>query len=236
MCQWSIARRLAIALCLLALPVWAAEYRLQVVNLDYLTVSSYQRDGDLGHLKARLDSGEFPAGAVIPGREVQLLEGPGYGGPAPIRLAVLPTTKERAWTTLVWEGTPGEVVTFVVKTYMVAWQEVWSVAASAEGTLRRLLIGGPALFGHSARPVPAVSYHFIANAVDRGTFLSWVEQHATSLHGMSIVVGRGDHPVYSPDRVYTVITLPPEPRTFELVIGWRTRHERKHWFEIFPRF
>jgi hypothetical protein len=38
---------------------------------------------------------------------------------------------------------------------------------------------------------------------------------------MSVVVGRGRSVFEQPDRVYAVLTLPPEPHTFRLVIGWR---------------
>jgi hypothetical protein len=45
----------------------------------------------MGRLEVRFDRMEFPAAAVIPGREVQLLTGPGYDGKVPARLAVVPT-------------------------------------------------------------------------------------------------------------------------------------------------
>ena len=99
------------------------EYRLQVSNLDYLTLSAYE--GRLGELEARLDKQEFPTTVVLPGREVQLLEDPAYRGTIPARLATLPATKDQAWTTLVWQGNPGDTVALVVKSDMAAWQEVW---------------------------------------------------------------------------------------------------------------
>ncbi|MBI3328309.1 MAG: hypothetical protein HYZ81_16590, partial [Nitrospinae bacterium] len=117
-------------------------------------------------------------------------------------------------------------VAFVVKSEMQAWQEVWAVAANAEGVLRRLSIGGPALFGHQWQQVPDVSYEFIANAVDRKTFTRWLERNAKPTGGMSVVVARGRSVFYYPDRVYTMIKLPPEPRTFKLVIGWKDRDDR----------
>ncbi len=94
---------------------------------------------------------------------------------------------------------------FVVKSAMQAWQEVRAVAANAEGALRRLSIGGPALFGHQWQQAPEVPYDFIANAVDRGTFTGWLERNAKAINGVSVVVGRGRSAFYNPDRVYTVI-------------------------------
>jgi len=52
-----------------------------------------------------------------------------------------------------------------------------------------------------------------------------LEHNARALDGMSVVVGRGRSVFAQPDRVYAVLTLPPEPRTFRLVIGWR--HPRR---------
>jgi hypothetical protein len=72
------------SLWLLTLPVWAVEYRLQVTNIDYRAFSSYlDRSGasprgqeTMQRLEARLDSMEFSTAAVIPGRELRLLENP----------------------------------------------------------------------------------------------------------------------------------------------------------------
>jgi len=74
----------AIFACLwgVALPARAVEYRLQVTSLDYLTFASYLESSSrtwggeepMGRLEARLDRKEFPTGAVIPGREVRLLD------------------------------------------------------------------------------------------------------------------------------------------------------------------
>lgn len=217
------------ALWLVALPAWAVEYRLQVANLDFLTLSgsldnsTHVRRGeaDTGRMAARSDNVEFTASAMIPGREVQLLKDSRYGGKPPTGLAVFPVTREQAWTTLVWEGNPGDTVAFVVKSELKAWQEVVAVAANPEGVLRRLSIGGPSLFGRQRREVPEVSYDFLLDAADRGTFPGWLERNSTAIDGMSLVVGRGRNRIDDPDRVYAVIKLPSEPRNFKLVIGWR---------------
>ncbi len=232
--SWSIVGLMLMSVWLLALPAWAVEYRLQVTNLEYLTLSSYveltspiwRGEGPMVRLEERLDRMEFPARAVIPGRELHLLEDPAYGGRPPARLAVLPATRNQAWTMLVWEGNPGDTVAFVVKSEMVAWQEVRAVATNAEGMLRRLSIGGPGMFGRQWQQVPEVAYDFIANAVDQGTFTDWLQRNAKAINGVSLLVGRGRSAFYNPDRVYMVIKLPPEPRTYKLAIGWRDRNNR----------
>jgi hypothetical protein len=220
---------------LLTLPAWASEYRLQVVNLGFLTISSYTDRpvpgqpglGSLIRLQSRLDTMEFPATAVIPGRDILLLEDPGYGGKVPDRVSVLPTTREQAWTTVVFDANPGDTVAFVVKTYMVAWQQIWLLGANPEGTLRRLLTpGNPSFFGGRSYEVPQVSSDFLANAVGQGTFPTWVAQNAPSLNGMSLVIGQGLNPFYDPDRLFVVLKLAPEPRTYKVAIGWRDRNDR----------
>jgi NADH dehydrogenase len=100
----------------------------------------------------------------------------------------LPATGKQAWTTYVFDGKPRDSVAFVVRSDMAAWQEVWAVAANPGGTLRRLSLGGPALFGHTWEEAPEVSQDFLTNAVDRGTFTQWVAQRAKAVDDMSVVV------------------------------------------------
>jgi hypothetical protein len=220
--------------CLLAPAAWAMEYRIQVTNLDYLTFVAHTErapaascgEERMGQLEAQLDKMEFPPGAVLPGRQVRLLEDPGYGGKPPARLSLLPATGEQAWTTVVWEANPGDTVAFMVRSEIKAWPQVWAVAANPEGVLRRLSMGGVSFFSRQQPEVPEVSDDYIANAVRQGTFTRWLERNAKALHGMSVVVGRGLNTSTLSDnvsdRVYAVIKLPPEPYTFKLVIGWRT--------------
>jgi Caspase domain/Bacterial SH3 domain len=204
------------------------QYHLLVTHINFGTFASYLEKAPSGtsgeevmpRLEGRLDRLEFPSAAVIPDRDLQLLTDAGYGSSTPSRIAVVPMSAGKSWTTLVWEGQPGDRVAIVMKSESQAWPEVRAVAANPEGVLRRLTIGGPSLFGGGSRQVPDVSYDFIANAVERGTFTGWVTQHAQALNGMSLVVGRGRSAALSADRVYAMITLPPEPRTFKLVIGW----------------
>jgi hypothetical protein len=213
----------------LALPAGAVEYRLQVTNVDALTFSSHMgeatpwwaQNAPMGRLEARLDAQQLSPAAVLPGREVHLLEDPAYGGTAPTRVSHLPATGKQAWTTYVFDGTPGDTVAFVVRSDMAAWQEIWDVAANPGGTLRRLSMAGPGLFGRFWQEVPEVSQDFLAHAAARGTFPQYVARRAKAVEGLSLVVGEGHDPVYDPDRLYVLLTLPPEPHTFTVVVGWR---------------
>jgi hypothetical protein len=215
-------------LWLTALPAWATEYHLQVANIDDRIFSSYEGNGSsfwsqkepMGNLEARLDQQQFSRAAILPGHHVELLEDPAYGGTTPTKVSLLPATGHQDWSTYVFDANPGDTVTFVVRTDMAAWQQAVDVAADANGTLRRLSIGGPGIVGDS-REVPQVSEDFLANAVDRDTFPQWLAQHATAVDGMSFVVGQGDDPYYNPDRVYITLKLPPQPHTFQAVIAGR---------------
>jgi hypothetical protein len=216
-------------LWLTALPAWAVEYRLQVANIDDRTFSSYEGKAPsltsmkepMGRLEARLDQNKFSRAAILPGHHVDLLEDPAYGGTTPTKVSLLPATRYQDWSTYVFDAKPGDTVAFVVRTDTYAWQQVWDVAANSDGTFRRLSIGGPGIFGNSSREVPQVSEDFLATAVDRGTFPQYVAQHAKAVDGMSFVVGQGDNPSNDPDRVYIVLKLPPQPHTFQTVIGWK---------------
>src|SRR5882724_9230142 len=220
-------------LWLTALPAWATEYRLQVANIDDQTFSSYEGKAPswtsmkepMGRLEARLDNNQFSNAAILPGHHVELLEDPAYGGTTPTRVSLLPATRHQDWSTYVFDANPGDTVAFVVRTDMVAWQQAVDVAADANGTLRRLSIGGPGIFGGS-REVPQAAQEFLANAVDRGTFPQWMRQHAKAVDGMSFVVGQGVNPQYDPDQVYIVLKLPAQPHTFQTVIGWQDRGNR----------
>jgi hypothetical protein len=184
---------------LMALPAWAVEYRLQVTNVAFLNFSSYMgkatpwwaQNEPMGRLEARLDAQQFSPAAVLPSREVQLLEDPAYGGSVPARVSLLPATRQQAWTTYVFDGKPGDTVAFVVRSDVAGWQEIWDVAANPGGTLRQLSMAGPGIFGHFWQEVPEVSQDFLANAVDRGTFPQYVAQRAKAVDGMSFVVGEG---------------------------------------------
>ena len=216
-------------LWLMAFSAWAVEYRFQVANINDQLFASYEGQGSsfwsqkapMNRLEARLDQQQFSRAAILPGHHVELLEDPAYGGTVPTRVSLPPATRHQDWTTYVFDANPGDTVAFVVRTDMVAWQQVEDVVANTDGTFRRLSIGGPGIFGNSSREVPGVSQGFLATAVDRGTFAQWVAQHAKTVGGMSLAVGEGHDTSYDPDRVYVLLKLPPEPHTFKVVVGWR---------------
>jgi hypothetical protein len=216
------------------MPVWAVEYRLQVTHISEMNFSANLDRSSSGprgqetmkRLEARLDRMEFSPHAVIPGRELQMLEDPVYGGQVPSRLVIRPPTGQESWTTAIWDALPGTRVAFEVRSYMSAWQEVWDLADNGTGALQRLTIGGPATFGAHTRQVPAVPNEFLANAANQGTFVPWVIENGASNGGMSLAIGRRHERLSTVDRVYMLLTLPEEPHTFKVVIGWKNYRDR----------
>jgi hypothetical protein len=91
-----IAAGVLASLWLLGLPTCAVEYRLQVVNLNALTVVAHidnsgpapYGEARKSHLEVRLDNGGWSAAAALPGRQVHRLHAPGYGGQPPAWLQV----------------------------------------------------------------------------------------------------------------------------------------------------
>jgi len=101
------------SLWLLGLPTWAVEYRLQVVNLNALTVLAHidntGRHPMVSPARAILKPGSTMADfrrRSAPGATVQLLHDPGYGGTPPTWLQVLPNTRDSAWTRCSGTGIP----------------------------------------------------------------------------------------------------------------------------------
>src|SRR5262245_21470745 len=163
-----------VCLWLLTIPVWGVEYRLQVTNINDLNFSANldrSSSGPRGQetmqgLDARLDKQEFSTHAVIPGRELQMLEDPAYGGQIPRPRPRRHATGQEAWATALWEALPGTPAVFEGRSYTCAWQEVWYIAANATGVPRRMTIGGPSIFGAPTRQVPALPNAFLANAAN----------------------------------------------------------------------
>jgi hypothetical protein len=132
----------------MAMPAWAVEYRFQVTNVGALVFSSYMgkaspwwaQNEPMGRLEARLDTQQFSPAAALPGRELQLLEDPAYGGTVPARISLLPATRQQAWTTYVFEARPGDTVAFVVRSDMAGWQEIWSVEQRRRVCDNRVLV------------------------------------------------------------------------------------------------
>ena len=50
--------------------------------------------------------------------------------------------------------------------------------------------------------------------------------NAATINGMTLAIGQGRDPIYTPDRVYVRLTMPAAPRVFKMVLGWKDRNDR----------
>ena len=99
-----------VALWLLSVPVGAVEYRLQVTNIsDRNFNANFDRSNanprgqeTMQGLEARLDAMEFSTAAVLPGRELRLLDNPAFGGKVPDRVSFLPATRDQETAGVRW--------------------------------------------------------------------------------------------------------------------------------------
>jgi hypothetical protein len=99
-----------------------------------------------------------------------------------------------------------------------------AVAVNTNGVLKRLPVYDVPLFNTRKLLAPALSSVYIDHAFERGTFGTWVAQRAVSLDGLSVIIGRNHDPQY-PDRLYLVVRMPSEARTYKVVLGWKDREE-----------
>lgn len=211
----------------------AMEYQLRVASVEEKLFLRYvQTQGRpfqaeqhiLPQLEAALERGTLSVQVLLPDREPQLQRPLSaalmQGGPTVVR-----TTSAQAgapWITVVWEGTPGQTAIFRISSPLVHYQGLTQVAVNTDGVLRRLPVQGVPLFGRRKLLAPALSDNYIAYARERGTFEAWVAQHAVSHNGLSVVVGLSPDQQF-PDAVYLLVQMPPEAKTYKVVMAWRDR-------------
>jgi hypothetical protein len=213
--------------------VHAAEYRLQVASLDEKVFFRYLESQGapwrpeqhvLPGLEALLDDLKQAKQVLFTDRKMQPLDpervAPGQLQPVTVRITL--PQRDNSWMTATWEGSPGEIAGFRVTDHQVNWQELTAVAVNTDGVLRRLPVRSIPLFGRKKQWAPATSASYIDHALRRGTFAAWMARHAEERHGLSVIVGR-NHDVNYPDTVYLMLRMPPEARTYKVVLAWKNR-------------
>lgn len=213
----------------------AEAYRLQVASIeDKLFLRYVENQGQPFHveqhilprLEAMLDQGSWSTRSLLPDREPRpvSLGTAAPGQTVPRIVASTSPTPGQPWSTVTWEGQPGQTMVFQLSSPLIHYQELVTVAVDTDGVLRRLPVYGVPLVGRGQLPAPSLSNTYIATQLERGTFTAWVAQHAASFDGLSIVVGR-NHDQKFPDTVYVVLQMPPNATTYKVVMGWRDREE-----------
>jgi hypothetical protein len=213
----------------------AAQYRLQVANLEEMLFFRYvETQGAplraerhvLPRLEAELDRTGFPVRAILSDYTVQPVAPMAtvVGQFEPVVLSVTSPQHSNPWMVASWEGLPGKTVLLQLSGYQANYQELVAVAVNTNGVLRRLPVQGIPLFGSRKLLAPAVSSNYLDHALERGAFGSLASKHATSLDGLSVVVGRNHDPQY-PDTVYLLVQMPPGAKTYKIALAWKNRDE-----------
>lgn len=211
----------------------AATYQIQIAHIEEKLFFRYvETQGSplraerhiLPELESDLDQGELSAQVVLPDRQIQAVDPPrdASGQLESVFLSITPPQHSNPWKVITWEGTPGNIAVLQISSQQVHYQELREVAANANGTLRRIPVTGVPLFGKRQQPAPDFASTYITYTLDRGTFATKMAQYAASFDGLSIVVGRNSN-LYYPDTVYLLVRMPPQSKTYKVVLAWRDR-------------
>jgi hypothetical protein len=215
----------------------AEEYRLRVANL-YRPSFAHYFEGPIGRgegelampkLQRALDAGEISGGALLTDRAFR------YGwddlvqafGAVKARATITPGGGgARPWDEAVWEGTPGERTVFVIASSTTNYQTVYHTALGGGATGEPLHYYVPYQVTGNPTPVPVVAYglSFMRFYTTRGNLWSRYLSRSVSLaQGVALIVGTNEDPLFA-DWVYIVVEHPPQPATFNVVVGWDRRH------------
>jgi hypothetical protein len=223
---------------LMALPAEAVEYRLRVASMWENALVSFLGPGDvrdgasgpgLDKLEARLDSGDFPRGALLYDRHLQAAseDTARQFGTVTVRGTVtLGGGAAQAWDEVRWEGKPGERSVWVVEPSGRQAQEIVRVAVRGTGPMRHFQVytlpPGTVPFTVMRMPLGFLRYEgergrlhgkYLAPRLDLG-------------EGIGIVVGANDDGFFA-DRVWVVVNHTAEPTTFKAALAWLQRRGDK---------
>lgn len=226
---------LALWVSLLPSPASAVEYRLQVANVHQEAFAHYfdgpLRSGSgelvMNRLAQALDQGRIEPGAFLADRTVR------YGGEAVARsfeavtavTEVKPLENPRRWDEAGWNGGPGERSVWVIAPPGRHFEEVYHVAVQGAGPEAALRYYVPYRAASGGQPQTVIAYSLSFLRFYEGRSDLWRRYLSKSVdlkQGIAVVVGVNDNPTF-PDSVYIVVTHPPVPTTFKVVLGWRRR-------------
>ena len=214
---------------------WAAEYKLQVVNVhddafkSVLTLGEVH-DGASGpgldRLEARLDAGDFPKAVLLYDRHLQAASEPTareYGG-VPVRAEIQNGgDRQNLWDEVRWEGMPGEQSVWVVASQARRPGDLYRVAVRGEGPLRHFLPYG-ATNGSYRLPVVKFPLNYLFSHQGDADF--WVKRVAPALdltEGIGVIAAARDGALDA-DEAYVIVNHGTEPTTYKAVLAWRERY------------
>lgn len=203
----------------------AATYQLQVASIPEHVFMYFVEDRVLPGMEAYLDDTRRSKFVLFRDRPPQLVDPLVADQPAPLPVNIsLPKTNE-SWGTATWEGKAGQSIVFRIRGNPSNYQKLRRVAVQTDGALTRFRVNGIPASQPGQLQVPATSSNYLAHAIQGGTFAAWVERHAVSYDGLSVIVGR-NHNADQSDTVYLVIRMPQTGRAYKVVLGWEDLEQR----------
>ena len=224
--------------CLAATLLWwpgmpeAATYRLQVASVPERVFMYFVKGRTLPRVEAFLDDTLRSKYVLFRDRQPQLLKSPALGTSMPLRGTDKLRKPNNPWGAMTWNGEVDQLVVFRVRGIQSDHQRLRLVAVERDGVLTRLPMRGVSRSPSQSVPVPEIADGYLTRALEKSTFLAWVEERAVPHQGLSVVVGR-HHNRRESDTVYLVIRMPQTDRTFKIILGWRTV-KREGAYAIIP--
>ena len=203
----------------------AGTYQFQVASVPEHVFRYFVKDRALPGMEAYLDDTRRSKFVVFRDRPPQLMEPMVADQSAPLSAAIRLPKPNEPWGAATWEGEAGELVVFRIRGNHSSYQKLRRVAVQTDGVLTRFPVHGIPASRQRRSQVPATSELQLAHTIRSGTFADWVERHAASNDGLSVIVGRHYNAEQS-DTVYLVVRTPQTGRAYKVVLGWEDVEQR----------
>ncbi len=203
----------------------AATYQFQVASVPEHVFMYFVEDRTLPGIEAYLDDTRRSKFVLFRDRPPQLLEpvAPDQLAPLPVNV-ILPKLND-PWGATTWDSEAGQLVVFRIRGKHSSYQKLRRVAVQTDGVLTRFPVHGIPASQPRRMQVPATSANYLVHAMQSGTFAAWVERHAASYDGLSVIVGR-HHNAQQSDTVYFVVRMPQAGQAYKVILGWENLKHR----------
>ena len=201
----------------------AGTYQLRIASVPEHVFMFFVRDGTLPGIEAYLDDAPRSKFVLLPDRSPQLIE-PKEGdalAPANVRIS----KPNDPWGETTWQGEAGQLVVFRIRGNPSNHQRLRRVAVHKNDVLTRFPVRGIPASGSRRMQIPAAPANFLVHALQSGTFTGWVERHAETHDGLSVIVGR-DHHGQQCDTVYVLVRMSQPGRAYKVILGWEDLNHR----------
>lgn len=203
----------------------AATYQFQVANVPEHVFMYFVEDQALPDMEAYLDDTRRSKVVIFGDRPPQLVAPMMVEQPAPLPVNIKLPKLNDPWGATSWEGEPGQFTVFRIRGKHSSYQKLKRVAVQTDGVLTRYRVYGIPPSRPGPLQVPATSSNYLLHALRSGSFAAWVERHAVSYDGLSVIVGRNPNPGQS-DTVYLVVRMTESAQAYKVVLGWEDVEQR----------